>query len=256
MSPKIERPAPPYMQVADHYRRQIQDGTLTDGARLPAVATIAREWGVAHATAAKVISQLQVEGLVISTPRGSFVAARDHSATSAHDRVMRSHRSGSTASQAEHHRILSAALTEAPVYVAELLDLEHGAQVVRREMATIESGRVQALTVTWHAGDLAELVPMLLSTANSQVGQLLPAIEAVAGPVTRGQDWYHARAADSREASALGIPVGSPTLAGTWILWSAADRILEYGETCLPPRSTVSYPYEIPATAPDGGSDD
>ncbi|MFJ5646410.1 GntR family transcriptional regulator [Streptomyces sp. NPDC093223] len=251
MSPRVERSSPPYMQVTDHYRSQIQDGLLAEGDRIPAVTAIAREWGIAHATAAKAVQQLQVEGLITTSPRGSFVAAQSARATSPLDRLMRARRTGSSAAADEHHIVMAAGLVAPPSYVADLLDLEPNAQVARREWVTLEGKTPRALTVTWYPASMADSVPTLVSAENSTVRELLAQLEAAVGPITRGRDFYHARGADRREANHLGLPVGGAILAGAWLLWSGRDDLIEYGETCLPPRSTVSYPYEIPAGIPD-----
>jgi GntR family transcriptional regulator len=243
MPPRIDR-SPPYMQITDHYRRQIQDGGLAEGDRVPSVAAIAQDWGVAHATAAKAIAQLQVESLVVTSPRGSFVAGSGAKATSPQNRIARARRGGSTAAVSEIHHVSAAEIVSAPTYVAELFALEPGERVVRREWVTIEDKCLRALTVTWHPAELAERVP-LLSTEQSSVGLMLGHLEQFAGKVTRGQDFVHARAADAREASALGIPIGSPILAGTWLSWSG-DRLMEYGEYCLPQRHTLTYSYTVP----------
>ncbi|CAK7279215.1 GntR family transcriptional regulator [Streptomyces misionensis] len=252
MSPRVERSSPPYIQVTDHYRSQIQDGVLAEGDRLPAVTAIAREWGIAHATAAKAIQQLQVEGLITTSPRGSFVAAQSARATSPVDRLVRARRTGSSAAADEHHIVMAAGLVTPPSYVADLLDLEPGAQVVRREWVSLEGKLPRALTVTWYPAYMADPVPTLLSTDNGDVRHLTAQLDAAAGPIKRGRDFYHARGADRREANALGLPVGSAILAGAWLLWSGADDLVEYGETCLPPRSTVSYPYEVPGEVTEG----
>lgn len=244
MPPHLNRPPPPYMQITDHYRAQIQDGFLGEGIRLPSVAAIATEWNVAHATAAKAVAQLQVEGLITTSPRGSFVTAQGAKATTPRDRLTRAHRSGRTSSPRETHHVNAAELVVAPTYVAELFALEPGGRVVRREWVTVEDGNARDLTVTWYPAEFAEKAWML-STSPASVGGILRGVEAVAGPVTRGRDFMHARAADAREASALGLPIGSPILAGTWLAW-AGDRLMEYGEYCLPPRHTLTYDYEVP----------
>lgn len=248
MTPRIERSDPPYVQITDYFRQQIQDGRLPDGAKLPPIAEIAKTWSVAHATAAKAVSQLQVEALITSSPRGSFVSGKATKASTTYDRLMRARRAGNLDAAGEHHRVTAAESIEAPTYVAELLDLEPGAQVIRREFATIADGSVRALTVTWYPVSLADEVPDLLSRENSKVGTLLTSIEEVTGKVTKGRDFHHARGADAREASTLGLPVGAAILASAWLLWAATedgDRLVEYGEACLPSRATISYPYEI-----------
>jgi len=255
MSPRIERPVPAFMQVTDHFRRQIQDGTLSEGAQLPTVAAIEREWGVARATAAKAISQLQVEGLIYTSPRGSFVAGQGAKATTPRDRLDRYRRTGTLDGINERHRVTAAEVVTAPTYVAELFGIDYGAQVIRREFVTIEDKSIRSLTVTWHDGSLAEQVPDLLAKESSKVGSRLVQVEAVTGKVTHGRDFMHARGADAREGSALGIPVGAATQALTW-LWNTEvggeTRLVEYGESCLPARHTLSYDYSDEAGGTNG----
>lgn len=70
MSPQIDRPVPPYRQITRHYRDLIGSGELRPGDRLPPVRQLVARWGVAHATAAKVVAILRAEGLVTTTPGG------------------------------------------------------------------------------------------------------------------------------------------------------------------------------------------
>jgi len=68
--PELQRPPPPYQQIAQHYRDQITSGELRDGDRLPAARQLVQQWRVAHATAARVLSTLRDEGLAETTPGG------------------------------------------------------------------------------------------------------------------------------------------------------------------------------------------
>jgi DNA-binding transcriptional MocR family regulator len=71
MSPsKLQRPAPPYLQITQHYRNLIKSGQLRHGDRLPSVRQLVEEWGVTHATAAKVLTTLYAGGLVKSVSDG------------------------------------------------------------------------------------------------------------------------------------------------------------------------------------------
>jgi GntR family transcriptional regulator len=62
--------------------------------------------------------------------------------------------------------------------------------------------------------------------------------------VTHAQDHLESRSADSREATALGIAVGSPILAGVHV-WSDATDVMLYGEWVMPPRRVVTYAYDV-----------
>lgn len=60
----------PFQQITDAYRSRIISGDLKEGDRLPSVRALADEWGVAHATAAKVWPALAKEGIVAIGQRG------------------------------------------------------------------------------------------------------------------------------------------------------------------------------------------
>ncbi|MFT2015492.1 GntR family transcriptional regulator [Streptomyces sp. 796.1] len=60
---------PPYQRVAAEIRRRITEGELAPGDRVPSTRQVAREWGVALATAAKALTALRQEGLVRAEPR-------------------------------------------------------------------------------------------------------------------------------------------------------------------------------------------
>ena len=59
---------PPYQQIVDVIRARITSGSLPPGARVPSTRQIVTEWGVAMATASKVLATLRQEGLVQSRP--------------------------------------------------------------------------------------------------------------------------------------------------------------------------------------------
>ncbi|OKI16728.1 TetR/AcrR family transcriptional regulator C-terminal domain-containing protein [Streptomyces sp. CB03911] len=74
MSPETD---PPFRRIAAELRRRITEGELAPGERVPSTRRIAEEWGVALATATKVLTTLSLEGLVVSRPRVGTVVAPD-----------------------------------------------------------------------------------------------------------------------------------------------------------------------------------
>src|ERR687887_324319 len=124
--PELQRPAPPYLQITQHYRNLIRSGQLRDGDRLPSTRQIVREWGVAHATAARVLSTLGAEGLVTSVPGGgggTVVNVREQG-HSPRDRMLSVRRWGRIYPEGERARVVSAELVDAPEHVAEALGAE------------------------------------------------------------------------------------------------------------------------------------
>lgn len=70
MSTSAPGPAggPRYQRIAAEIRRRIETGELASGARVPSTRAIVDEWGVAMATATKVLSELRHQGLVRAVP--------------------------------------------------------------------------------------------------------------------------------------------------------------------------------------------
>jgi len=59
---------PPSMRIAAELRAQIERGELASGERVPSAREITRRWGVAIATATRVLAALRDEGLVRAVP--------------------------------------------------------------------------------------------------------------------------------------------------------------------------------------------
>ena len=67
---------PPYRRIADEIRARIVNRELRPGDPVPSARGITREWGVALATATKVLATLNAEGVTRSLPgRGTVVAS-------------------------------------------------------------------------------------------------------------------------------------------------------------------------------------
>ena len=69
-----EGPTAPWRQIAEIFRGRIASGELAPGDRLPSIASISQEYGVAMTTAQKVIVALRDEGLAVTSPMGTFVS--------------------------------------------------------------------------------------------------------------------------------------------------------------------------------------
>lgn len=236
--PTPDRPLPIYVQIANHYRDAILNGDLKAGERLPAVTEIAEVWGVAAGTAARALSQLQVEGAVYTSPQGSFVADGDVIRRVPSERIKAAKRVKTNGDSVE---VTAAEIVTAPNYVADLFGLPMHTQVIRREEITWHKGHPLMLAVDWIpvdadkalAGELTAPVPMKGGTAH--------VVQASTGRrIAHWRDHVRGRAADAREAGALHLPVGSPILAGTHV-WSDDDGVVIYGEWVMPPDRVVSW---------------
>lgn len=234
-----------YARIAGYYREQVLTGDLKPGTKLPSNKEMANSWSVATATVQRALNQLTVEGLIRTSPRGTFVADDPMAGVAAKDRLMRSQQTRSVLIDGETSIVTAAELIVPPLYVAEIFDLDHGDQVVRREFATGRGKSRLSFQVRWYPAHFAALVTDLLSTNPRKNDDLFVRVQEAAGrPATWGRDDMHGRDADAREASALGLPVGASILAGAH-RWGDDEGVIEYGEWCLPPRMTIGYEYKV-----------
>src|SRR6478609_9251772 len=106
-----------FVRIANHYREKILSGDLAPGTKLPSNKELANSWGVAVATVSRALSQLTVEGMIRTSPRGTFVADDPMTGVSARDRLLRIQRVRSILMEGENARVTSAQLVIPPTYV-------------------------------------------------------------------------------------------------------------------------------------------
>ncbi len=124
MAPAVQRQEPPYLQIVQHFRRQISSGELQDGDMIPSVRQLARDWDVAAPTAAKAVAALRSEGLVEGRPGiGTVVVAGSTTLHPGGDRLRSVRSTGRIYPPGEHAVIRSAELVTAPPHVADALGL-------------------------------------------------------------------------------------------------------------------------------------
>src|SRR5215471_17193361 len=72
---------PRYLEIAAELRSRIESGELAPGMRVPSTRAIVDEWGVAMATATKVLTELRHQGLVRAVPGVGTVVEGDRRPT-------------------------------------------------------------------------------------------------------------------------------------------------------------------------------
>ncbi len=244
MSPHIER-TPPYMQVVEHFRKQIVEGVLKDGDRVPAVRQIAEDWNLAHATAAKVLATLRGDGLVESQPGvGTIVRGRVH--RGAADRALRMLTTGKIYAPGEYAVIKSAGLAPAPAHIAEILGIAEGADAVRRVRVTHdETGPVSAST-SWFIGSMADDVPALLTPERIPGGTPSVIHEATGRRIHVVDERKTVDVANASHSEDLGIEEGTPVLLGLNTYRDEVGEPIEVGESVAGPGRWFHSRYEVP----------
>jgi len=67
-------PVAPWRQIYGRLRAQIDSGELAPGDRLPSITDLSQSYGVALTTVRKALDLLKADGLVVTSPMGTFVA--------------------------------------------------------------------------------------------------------------------------------------------------------------------------------------
>jgi DNA-binding GntR family transcriptional regulator len=245
--PSLDRQPPPYQQIADHFRREIREGRLKDGDRLPSARQIGTEWVVAHATAAKVLTTLRAERLVRTTQGGAggtFVDVQQVG-TPARDWMLSTRRTGNIYAKGMYAKIVSAELVVCPEPVAEALGVPADSEVIRRQRVTYRGDKAVSTSVSWFSGVLADPAPDLLVAERIKAGTAGYIEQRTGRAMVSGRDQVTAGAADAAVADVLGIAVGEAVLLGrNWVLDGEGD-VIEFGESVSLAGRWQTYEYEI-----------
>ena len=241
MAPQLQRPRPPYIQIADHYRDLISTGALRHGDRMPTVADLAETWECSPGTAHKALRQLRGEGLIDTRQQGSTVIGR-RAVPERAERVRRV-----AIPDGDRMEVTEVGLVSMLPSVGAALGINADAgnmTVVRREVITYREERPYRLSVSWVPTPFSGDVPELLE--NTPIPNIVELIATKADRrATDGREYFEGRTADAREAAALDIEEGSAILAGTNVLRDDEGPLL-YDEFVLPPHHAVSNPYTLP----------
>lgn len=244
MTPKVERVPPPFMQIVERFRTQIQEGTLLQGAQLPPIPAIARGAGVATATAWKAIQQLQREGYVRTSNQGTFVDLSGK-LTQGSDRVQMMRATGVGLRSGESVEILGAELVHVSGDVASALALADGEEAIRRRRMYRDDAGVVTVSTSWLSGTLATAAPELLENGPLPKMTLGLIEERTGRRAVRRSDRVAIRPVPADVAPHLGVTPGSSALTMANLYWDQDGDPVEYALDFLGAGRELSAEYNI-----------
>ncbi|AJT67271.1 TetR/AcrR family transcriptional regulator C-terminal domain-containing protein [Streptomyces chattanoogensis] len=156
---------PPYRRIVDEIRRRIDSGELTPGDRVPSTRRITQEWGVAMATATKVLTTLRQEGAVRAVPGVGTVVAEPQRA--ARTEPPRGRRPRDTDTGLSRDRVVRAAI--------KVADAE-GLRALSMRRVAAEFG-VSSMALYRHVANKEALVLLMADAAFEEVRLPDPAPE-------------------------------------------------------------------------------
>ena len=166
--------SPGYAEIAEHFRRQIRDGTLRPGDELPSYTAVSEDFGVAHTTAHRAFRVLKMEGLTLARPGKKTVVAGPVSNNIA-TRVALHGATGSALDDGEVSRILEVGTTGADELVASRLDVAPGTPVQVRRRVVSRNGHPMHLSSSYYPAYVIAVTPELAEPVSTGASRELAA---------------------------------------------------------------------------------
>lgn len=163
-----------YAQIAEHFRRQIRDGTLAPGATMPSYSDVSEQFGVAHTTVHRAYRALKMEGLTLTRPGKKTVVAGPVSNNIA-TRVALHSATGSALDAGEVSRILEVGTTGADELVASRLDVAPGTPVQVRRRVVSRNGLPIHLSSSYYPAYVIAVTPELTEPVSTGASRELAA---------------------------------------------------------------------------------
>lgn len=239
------------MRIADDLRQAIYSGALAPGQPIPTYAELsAQHGGAATATVANAVKQLIREGLIVSKP-GTRSYVRDRPAVTRMVRtwyqrpgtgspwraeMASAGREGSWRSNTE--------FVDAPTAIAERLQLEAGARLVRTRYAFLLDGEPTYLSVSWEPLELTGDTDVMLPESGPHAGAgVRDRMAAIGHAPTHAVEALRPHTLTDEEAKTLGLYPGVACIAVERTYYED-ERPLETADIVLPPHYQAVY--EIP----------
>ncbi|MFD8262043.1 GntR family transcriptional regulator [Streptomyces griseoluteus] len=163
-----------YSEIAEHFRRQIRDGTLRPGDTMPSYKAVSEQFGVAHTTANRAFRVLKMEGLTLTRPGKETVVAGPVSNNIA-TRVALHGATGSALDGGEISRILEVGTTGADELVASRLDVPPGTPVQVRRRVVSRHGHPIHLSSSYYPAYVIAVTPELKEPVSTGASRELAA---------------------------------------------------------------------------------
>jgi len=245
-----------YRRIADELRRDIVDGNLTAGARIPSRHQLARQYGVSDRVAVEAVRLLTAEGFAESRP-GSGTYVRQRPERQRLTRAWYTTRPGGSPFRADAEQSGAAGTWEASTDRAPMtpaitgrLGAGPGQLAMRTAYTFLRDGEPVMLSTSWEPATLTSGTAIMFPEEGPHAGAGVVDRMAVIGQrVIRAEEVVSARAALAAEAERLRIRAGSAvlTIARTY---RTEQMAVETADIVLPVER-YALVYEIPVGGPE-----
>ncbi|MCA1845296.1 MAG: GntR family transcriptional regulator [Actinobacteria bacterium] len=205
--------------IAAELRRQIQQGNLEPGDRVPTMEALVKEHGVSRQTARQALNLLKAEGLVeyLGGRAGTVVRQRVVKRLTRSRAMQRDELGYYSGKNVQHWRLVAGTSTvtatqPVPPEIADLLQVPAGSPVVVRKRLNgdPEVPQHRQLTDSWLHPEVVKALPIL--TGKTGLGGIYDRIEEWAEQPLEWEELITTCMPSPAEVSALLLPAGVPLL--------------------------------------------
>lgn len=236
-----ESPRPLYEQLKRNLLERIDAGTLKPGDRLPSEKELEREFGVSRATVRRALQDLTHEERITRVAgKGSFVLHPKIEPLTALTSFSENMRAQGCKPSYSNARV---SLVTPPSKVAQLLDLDEGAQTLRIERLMLADDLPMAIQDSYLPHSLLTDTISLFTNELLNNLSLYKILELEVGiRLNRAEEWVDASRALSDEAELLQIEEGDFVLLIERLTFSKANQPVEYVKMIFPAKR---YRYKV-----------
>lgn len=245
---------PPYRQIADQLRAQIDRGALVAGDKLPSEAELIEHYGVARMTVRQAVQELRNEGRVVAEHgKGTFVRQPVQVRRLASERFARRHReAGLAAFSVEAQKTgftpnvdqLEIATGPAAPEIRDRLRLADDEEVVSRSRRYLADGQPVETAVSYLPASVA--AGSRIVEADTGPGGIYARLEDMGFELDHFTEEVSARMPTAEERRRLQLTDGVPVVVLVRTAYDTTGRPLEVCDT-LKAAPAYVLEYEVPA---------
>jgi GntR family transcriptional regulator len=216
---------PLYHRVYRQIAKEIENGALQPGDRLPSERWLCDELGVSRATVRRAIEELVEDGLVEGRGRGSYVGGE--ALVEPPNTLMSLSELGRSRGLEASSRVLAAETRPATIDEADAFAIAPGADLFELQRLRMLDGLPISID---HNRVPLRLLPNA-ARLDFTSASLYQELEREGHAPVRADYDLEARTADAHEAELLGLAPGAPVLFATTVAIDEEGRVLDLGRT-------------------------
>ena len=223
--PHWDTPETPSKQIFEALREQIETEELPPGEKVPSVRALMETHGASSHTVQRAVRELREARLIVTTPNSGSVVRSRPTVVERSIIYTRAPAPGEPSRYGAKTELLHLGRVKVPAYIAELLDVERGADVVQRRRLLRNDGSPTEIVTSYYPLEVAEGTE--LASEKPLKGGSPGALERLGYVCSKTIEWVQGRLPLRSEVQLLEMPPSVPVLRLLRVVYADGDRPIE-----------------------------